>query len=670
VKLKSLWWHLFFGPRHTSGAQAPDVTNPTITSANTVNNPENTQLAHTLTADEPVTWTIIGGSDQAHFGITGFNTLRWAAGGTKNFESPGDTGVDNTYIVQVRATDGAALTADQTITVTVTAVNEAPTVANAISDTGAQAGTPFAKVFPANTFADVDVGDTGTYTATKSDNSALPAWLTFTAATRAFSGTPTSGDTGILSVKVTVTDSGGLSVSDTFDITVVADTGGVVLDPAPDAPTLTLTSGATDNQPDFLVEGDLEVDDVVTITAFDDAGLTSVIDTGQGTVTVGGTLTVTNQLGPLSDDTYWFTAVTERAGASDSDASNTETITIDTAAPTISGALSPADGATGVAVNANCVITFNETVIAGAAASFRLYETTGDVLVEELDETDFGTKVTISGAAVTINWTADLDNSLDYYIQIDADSVTDVVGNGFAGIANETTWNFTSVAGGSWDPTDVSAAFWYDGSDTGSVAGPDPLTQWSDKSGNARHITPVAAHTNTSLQTNIQNSLSAVLFEGNANELVSSSFTLAQSFSFFAVVRLVGVPPIYSTLLDEVGHAGGRPIVFIKHTDSSNRAIMYAGSVIELAASPLSAATTYLLHGLFAGAASAGGVDGTQVATADAGSAGFDNGIAIGGTNSDNTHLDCYVCEMFAYPGVSTTDRDDAIAYLEAKWGL
>ncbi|MCK7519847.1 MAG: putative Ig domain-containing protein [Ignavibacteriales bacterium] len=44
---------------------------------------------------------------------------------------------------------------------------------------------PFCFQFAANTFADVDVGDTLTYSAT-----GVPSWLTFNAGTRTFSGTP------------------------------------------------------------------------------------------------------------------------------------------------------------------------------------------------------------------------------------------------------------------------------------------------------------------------------------------------------------------------------------------------------------------------------------------------------------------------------------------------
>ncbi len=97
--------------------------------------------------------------------------------------------------------------------------NTAPVVANAISDRKAPTGQAFRYAFPANTFTDAD-SDSLTYTATRGDDSALPNWLTFTAATRTFTGTPASGDAGTLTVKVTADDGNGGTVSDSFDIEV------------------------------------------------------------------------------------------------------------------------------------------------------------------------------------------------------------------------------------------------------------------------------------------------------------------------------------------------------------------------------------------------------------------------------------------------------------------
>lgn len=223
-----------FSARHTSGGHISawgsvlgvtiDTTAPTISTASTASNAENSVLAIALAANETVSWSITGGADQALFEISG-TTLRWASNGTKNFESPNDADTNNTYIVQVTATDAAGNATNKTITVTVANVNEAPTVANAIADQNATQSSAFSFQFASNVFSDPDSGDTLTYSATKSDGSALPAWLTFTAGTRTFSGTPALGDIGTLSVKVTATDTGSLAVTNTFNIIVGAAGG-------------------------------------------------------------------------------------------------------------------------------------------------------------------------------------------------------------------------------------------------------------------------------------------------------------------------------------------------------------------------------------------------------------------------------------------------------------
>lgn len=112
-------WRARFGFICGRGAvDGADTTPPTITSANTDSVFENVALSHALTANETVTWSIVGGADQTKFDISS-STLRWFGNGTKNYEVPDDANTDNVYVVTVRATDLASNTADQTISVTV-----------------------------------------------------------------------------------------------------------------------------------------------------------------------------------------------------------------------------------------------------------------------------------------------------------------------------------------------------------------------------------------------------------------------------------------------------------------------------------------------------------------------------------------------------------------------
>lgn len=96
--------------------------------------------------------------------------------------------------------------------------NQSPTVANIIPNQVATEDSVFTFQFNSNTFSDPD-GDILTYTAALSSGSALPSWLTFTAATRTFSGTPLAANVGTITVRVTASD-GEFSVYDDFDIVI------------------------------------------------------------------------------------------------------------------------------------------------------------------------------------------------------------------------------------------------------------------------------------------------------------------------------------------------------------------------------------------------------------------------------------------------------------------
>ena len=183
-----------------------------------------------------------------------------------------DGNVDNNYKWSPFPVALVLLRFGNTVTVTLvsstTVANAAPTVANPIDDQTATAGTAFLYAFPTNTFADTDAGDTLTYTATQSDDSALPAWLTFDAATRTFSGTPQTADVGTVSVKVTASD-GTDSVSDTFDIVV-----STAANSAPVFADATAARNFTETVGDAAVSTAGDVGAVVTATDADSDTLT------------------------------------------------------------------------------------------------------------------------------------------------------------------------------------------------------------------------------------------------------------------------------------------------------------------------------------------------------------------------------------------------------------
>lgn len=125
-----------------------------------------------------------------------------------------------TISVKLIANDGAGGIASDTFDIVVANTNDAPVVANAIADQFATENSLFNYSFPTNTFSDPDVGDTLTYSAHIAGALPLPGWLTFDAATRTFSGTPSNGDVGSYTLRVTATDGSGSFTTHDFDIVV------------------------------------------------------------------------------------------------------------------------------------------------------------------------------------------------------------------------------------------------------------------------------------------------------------------------------------------------------------------------------------------------------------------------------------------------------------------
>ena len=114
--------------RYFSDSTAPTITGPSsatgATSSQSVQ--ENSTAVHTFTANESVTWSV-SGTDSSFFAITSGGVLTITS---RNFEAPADVGANNTYIVTISATDVGSNATTQILTVTITNVNEAPSITN------------------------------------------------------------------------------------------------------------------------------------------------------------------------------------------------------------------------------------------------------------------------------------------------------------------------------------------------------------------------------------------------------------------------------------------------------------------------------------------------------------------------------------------------------------
>jgi methionine-rich copper-binding protein CopC len=137
------------------------------------------------------------------------------------------------------------------------------------------------------------------------------------------------------------------------------------------------------------------------------------------------------------------------------------------AAPTVS-TYSPADDATGVDVNANLALTFSENVTAVSGKNIVIKQAWDDAVVETI-ATDDGDKVTIADDTVTIDPAATLLYGSEYYVQIDAGAFRDANDAEYAGIVDETTWNFKTEIQSTVTAADSNALQAYLGNENVSV---------------------------------------------------------------------------------------------------------------------------------------------------------------------------------------------------------
>ena len=141
------------------------------------------------------------------------NVLQVADGSLLDYETA------ISHDITVRVTDSGGQVFDKNFAIMVDDVNEAPYLVAPIADTFAVHDQVFSLSVSAN-FADDDTGNAPPDVLTFSG--ALPNWLTIDPQTGVLSGTPKAGDPDT-DVTVTANDLAGLSVSDTFSLSVVAE---------------------------------------------------------------------------------------------------------------------------------------------------------------------------------------------------------------------------------------------------------------------------------------------------------------------------------------------------------------------------------------------------------------------------------------------------------------
>jgi len=146
-----------------------------------------------------------------------------------------------------------------------------------------------------------------------------------------------------------------------------------------------------------------------------------------------------------------------------------QSLAIDTSAPTVS-AFNPTDGAKGVAVGSNIVVTFSETIARGTGTiELRSGSATGTIV--ETFNAATSTRLTLSGNQLTIDPTSNLSNSTQYFVVMASGTIRDIAGNNYIGTS---TYDFTTALVSATAGNDTISGTWSDDTING-LAGNDTL---------------------------------------------------------------------------------------------------------------------------------------------------------------------------------------------------
>lgn len=251
---------------------------PTFSTANVASIAENSTSVTTLVATDvdagsTLSYSLVGGSDQAAFSLSG-TALSLAT--APNFEGPADANTNNVYEVTVRAGDGTN-NADLAISVTVTGINEAPN-SLAINNTKVDENAAIGTVVGELSSTDPDASFTHSYVVPNTETNFIVSGKNLiTSSIFDFE------KINSYKVPVIVTDEGNLNFLDTLTIT--------INDLTEDKPTSSITINAIEN-----VEVGAESFELTATADPDTAKLVWSVVEGSATID-GSTLTPGSEAG-------------------------------------------------------------------------------------------------------------------------------------------------------------------------------------------------------------------------------------------------------------------------------------------------------------------------------------------------------------------------------------
>lgn len=245
--------------------------------------------------------------------------------------------------------------------------------------------------------------------------------------------------------------------------------------------------------------------------------------------------------------------------------------------------------------------------------------------------------------------------------------MTLLVDSGF--VQQSYMWD-SPAAHGLWSPTNITTALWLDAADASTlIASSGRISQWSDKSGNARHATEAEA--GPKITTAFQNGLNVVEFDpasNTINQLALASQLTGLGHVFFVAkknnVNDSGVVSSNFLAGDDVrsiifGDGNGSNFLVQQITGSLSTAVPGQWHIAEIETTGVNASL---------------GINGTRTTSADTDTMQVSHIGRYANTNTTFRNQYSFRGVIGEYIAIvsslSTTNRQKMEGYLAHKWGL
>jgi hypothetical protein len=217
------------------------------------------------------------------------------------------------------------------------------------------------------------------------------------------------------------------------------------------------------------------------------------------------------------------------------------------------------------------------------------------------------------------------------------------------------------------DPRSIpNLALWLDASDAATITldGSNTVSQWNDKSGNARHASQATTTLRPSYTVGGQiNGVTCPKFDGTDDRLVTTSYSISQPTTVIIAFR-----PQATKLGVIVDGTTNRQRVY----HNSNTLGSFAGSTFNGTLSATANATHRAVV-IFNGASSSMRLNGASAGTAgtgNPGAEGLSGGTLIGCAQGGGFFFNGMIAEICWYTGVLTSDQISSVeSYMLTKWG-